>query len=67
MTTVPLCQMNADRQLSIESRKKWKRYKIFQDVDGRWRTTVPDSTKKNKRRSIAKSTLEKLENAMIDF
>ena len=43
------------------------KYKIFQDVDGRWRTTVPDSTKKNKRRSIAKSTLEKLEDAIVEF
>lgn len=42
------------------------KYAIFQGKDGRWRTSVPDNTKKNNRRLIAKSTKEKLEKAIID-
>lgn len=43
------------------------RYKIFQDKDGRWKTTVPDETKKNGRRLIAKSSYIELENYIITF
>lgn len=43
------------------------KYKIFQDKDGRWKTTVPDETKKNGRRLIAKSTYDELEKYIITF
>lgn len=44
------------------------RYKIFLDEkDNRWKTTVPDETKKNGRRLIAKRDRESLENALIDY
>ncbi len=32
-------------------------YKIFQDKDGRWKTTLPDETRKSERRLIAKREL----------
>lgn len=35
-------------------------YKIFQGKDGRWKTTVPDNTKKNGRRMIAKASEDDL-------
>lgn len=43
------------------------KYKIFKDKDNRWKTTLPDETTKSKRKLIAKSDLEKLEDAIIDF
>lgn len=41
------------------------KYKIFHDKDGRWKTTILDSSKKNGRRLIAKKHLHDLENAII--
>jgi len=43
------------------------KYKIFQDKDGRWKTTVPDETKKNGRRLVAKSSYSELEKCIITF
>lgn len=43
------------------------RYKIFQDKDGRWKTTLPDETKKSGRRLIAKSELRDLEDAVVEY
>ena len=43
------------------------KYKIFQSTDGRWRTDLPDETKKRKVRTIAKSSLEKLEDAIVEW
>lgn len=43
------------------------KYKIFQDKDGRWKTTVPDETKKNGRRLVAKSSYNELEKYIITF
>ena len=44
------------------------KYKIFFDEkDNRWKTTVPDETKKNGRRLIAKRDRETLENALISY
>ena len=43
------------------------KYKIFQDKDGRWKTTLPDETKKNGRRLIAKSKLEDLNGIIAEF
>lgn len=42
-------------------------YKIFQDKDGRWKTTLPDESKKNKRRLVAKSSYAELEKVIISF
>ena len=43
------------------------RYKIFQDKDGRWKTTLPDETKKSGRRLIAKGELRDLEDVVIEY
>ena len=44
------------------------RYRIFFDEkDGRWKTTVPDETKKNGRRLIAKRSRDKLEDALVAY
>lgn len=43
------------------------KYKIFQDKDNRWKTTVPDETKKTGRRLIAKSSYNELEKYIITF
>lgn len=40
-------------------------YSIFQDKDGRWKTTVKDETKKSKRRIIAKKTERELKEAVV--
>lgn len=56
--------MNENKKNEILEKHK---YKIFQDKDGRWKTTLPDESKKNGRRLIAKSTLEKLEQEIILF
>ena len=42
-------------------------YKIFQDKDGRWKTTLPDETKKSKRRLVAKRELCDLEDAIVEY
>ena len=42
-------------------------YKIFQDKDGRWKTTLPDSTKKSGRRLIAKTSRESLDEAIVQY
>ena len=43
------------------------KYAITQGQDGSWRTYLPDSTKKNNRRQVKKSTKEKLEQAVIEY
>ena len=42
-------------------------FDIWQGTDTRWRTYLPDDTKKNKRRLIAKSTKEKIEAEIIAY
>lgn len=42
-------------------------YKIFQDKDGRWKTTLPDETKKSGRRLVAKQKLNDLEDAIVEY
>lgn len=57
----------------LEEMKKTKReiilsqhqFTISQQSDGRWKTYVPDKTKKNGRRLIAKKTKEAVEEAVI--
>ena len=43
------------------------KYKIFQDKDKRWKTTLPDDTKKNGRRLIAKTNEEDLLDMIAKF
>lgn len=40
-------------------------YSIFQDKDGRWKTTVKDDAKKSGRKIIAKKTKEELYNELV--
>ena len=58
----------------IEMKKKRKEqilqahpYEIFQSKDGRYRTYVKDSSLSTGRRMIAKSTLQKLEDALVEY
>ena len=43
------------------------KYKIFQDKDGRWKTTLPDNTKKNGRRLMAKADKNILEDEIVAY
>ena len=43
------------------------KYKIFQDKDKRWKTTLPDDTKKNGRRLIANSMKKRRKRTKIQF
>ena len=58
-----------DKMKNIERQKLLAKhpYKIFQDKDGRWKTTVLDKTKKNGRRLIAKKSLQDLEDIIIAY
>lgn len=42
-------------------------YKITQGKDGKWRTYLPDSSRKNNRRQIKKSTREKIEEEVVKY
>lgn len=42
-------------------------YSIFQDKDGRWKTTVKDDTKKSGRRIIARKTEDDLKTELIKY
>lgn len=57
------CMKEKEKQRILLQHK----YKIFQDRDGRWKTTVPDEEKKNGRRLVAKSSYEELEKYIINF
>jgi integrase len=56
--------MNKKKQEKFLSQHK---YKIFEGKDGRWRTTVPDNSKKSGRRLIAKTRYEDLVNEVVEF
>lgn len=43
------------------------KYKVFQDNDGRWKTTFPDNTKKSGRRLVACKTRDDLNKKIITF
>ena len=47
--------------------KHFEYSKPWQGKDGRWRTYLPDESRKEKRRLIAKRTLENLYAAIITF
>lgn len=61
--TVRINIMNQRRKYYLSRHK----YKIFQDKDGRWKTTLPDPKKKNGRRLVAKKELDVLEETIADF
>lgn len=42
-------------------------YAIFQDTDGRWKTTLPDTTKKSGRKLVARKRKDDLEKIIIDY
>lgn len=63
MTDVQDAMNKKERERLLNKHK----YKIFQDKDGRWKTTLPDETKKSKRRLIAKKTYEDLESEIINY
>lgn len=61
-----------DVRISMENKQRADilskhKYSISQGTDGRWRTTLPDKTKKNGRRLVAKATKKALEDAVIAF
>lgn len=55
--------INAKKEEILSKHK----YKIFQGSDGRWKTTVPDKTRKSGRRSIAKTNYNDLIDELINF
>ena len=63
LNTVRDCVMENKREHYLSMHK----YKIFQDKDGRWKTTLPDKTKRNGRRLIAKKNLDDLNIIVADF
>lgn len=68
-----MCNINMDDVRDSMRKKEEERllskhkYEIFLGNDGRWKTTIPDETKPNGRRLIAKSTEEKLKKFLINF
>lgn len=53
-----------------EEREKYlnkHKYKIFQDKDGRWKTTLPNKKCKNGRKLIAKKNKDDLENSIVEY
>ncbi|MFT3985744.1 MAG: hypothetical protein QM697_17730, partial [Lachnospiraceae bacterium] len=56
--------MKEEEKQRILSRHK---YNIFQDKDGRWKTTFPDTTKRSGRRLIAKKNYEDLIKEVIIY
>lgn len=57
-------KMEQERRRLILSKHK---YSIFQDKDGRWKTTIADSSKKNGKRLIARKDRRDLEDYLIDY
>lgn len=53
----------AERQRLLNKHK----YKVFQDKDGRWKTTLPDESKSSGRRLIARTSQSKLEEDIISY
>lgn len=63
MDNVQQAMINAKKEEILSKHK----YKIFQGSDGRWKTTVPDETKKSGRRIIAKSDYNDFINELVAF
>ena len=61
---------NIQQSMEDEKRReslKQHKYSIHQGKDGRWRSTVPDPSKKDGRRLVVKPTRKKLEEALINY
>lgn len=61
---------NVQNEIEMEKRDKFieqHKYPIWQGANARWYTYLPDDTKKNGRKQIAKSTKEKVEDAIVEF
>lgn len=43
------------------------KYKKYQGADGKYYTTLPDETKRDKRRKLKRNTLEELDDAIVNF
>ena len=57
-------EMEKERRKQILSKHT---YSIFQDKDGRWKTTIKDSTQKSGKRLIARKDRRDLEDFLIDY
>lgn len=57
-------EMEQDRRRNILAKHK---YSIFQDKDGRWKTTIDDPDKKNGKRLVARKDRRDLEDYIIDY
>lgn len=58
------------KQIEMNERKKYlemHNYEVFLGSDGNYHTSVPDSTKRNKRRSIKRKTKKSIEDAIVDY
>lgn len=61
---------DVQRELEMKERTEIlekHQYKITQGKDGKWRTYLPDSSRKNNRRQIKKSTREKIEEEVVKY
>lgn len=58
-------KMKENERQRLLSRHKYKVF--FDEKDNRWKTTLPDETKKNGRRLIAKRNRERLDDAIIAY
>lgn len=55
--------------IDLERKKilRQHQYEIWQASDGRWRSYLPDTSKSNGRRAVAKTSREKLEDEIVEF
>ncbi len=58
---------NRMREAERQRLLAFHKYKVFQDKDGRWKTTLPDETQKSGRRLIAKRERRDLKDEIISF
>jgi len=61
---------DVQEKMKAEIRKRYlnmHKNSIFLDSDGRWKTTVYDESKKNKRRMIAKKNKTDLEDVIVEY
>lgn len=61
---------DVQRELEMKERTEIlekHQYKITQGKDGKWRTYLPDSSRKNNRRQIKKATREKIEEEVVKY
>jgi hypothetical protein len=56
-------------QIEMNERKKYlemHKYEVFLGTDGNYHTSLPDDTKKNKRRAVKRKTKESIEDAIVE-